>query len=297
MTESLTPSIEDLLKQELHRPLEPAVLELADAARRRVDGVAAVIFYGSCLRDGLSPDAVADLYILVETYAVSGQPWLAHHANRALPPNVIYLEAETSNGVVRAKAAIVALEHFRRLCGPQTFHSYFWARFTQPSALAWSSGPSASDQVAGTIFNAIRTFATEAGAQSFPSTDSRAFWVNGFQHTYASELRAEGPERAVKLYLSDQVRYDQIFQTLQGNNVTDRSTPARWRRRRIWGKALSVARLAKAVFTFDGGLDYILWKIARHSGVHIKPSPWQQRHPLLAAPCLAIKVWRMDGFR
>lgn len=297
MTESLAPGIEDLLKQELDRPLEPAVHELASAARQRVDGVAAIIFYGSCLRDGLSPDAVADLYILVDSYTVSGQPWLAQKANRTLPPNVIYLEAETCNGAVRAKAAIVALDHFRQLCGPQTFHSYFWARFTQPSALAWSSGPDVSDQVVGAIFNAIQTFAIEVGDQSLSATDSKTFWVTGFQQTYASEFRAEGPERAVKLYQSDQARYDQIFQTLQIDKIAVRSTPARWRRRRIWGKALSVARLAKAVFTFDGGLDYILWKIARHTDAHIEPSPWQRRHPLLAAPGLAIKVWRMGGFR
>jgi hypothetical protein len=151
--------------------------------------------------------------------------------------------------------------------------------------------------VVETIHKAIKTFATEVGDGSLEAKDSQEFWVRGFQQTYASEFRAEGPERAQKIYQSDQERYDQLFRAIQAIGTTGRSSSARWRRRRIWGKLLSVARLAKAVFTFDGGLDYILWKIARHTDVKIKPSPWQKRHPLLAAPNLAIKVWRMGGFR
>ena len=37
-------------------------------------------------------------------------------------------------------------------------------------------------------------------------------------------------------------------------------------------------------------MDYVVWKVERHSGVRIEPSPWQRRHPLLAAPWL---YWRM----
>jgi hypothetical protein len=60
---------------------------------------------------------------------------------------------------------------------------------------------------------------------------------------------------------------------------------------------LHVLRLAKAAFTFAGGLDYILWKIARHSGVTAEPTPWQRRHPLMAAPVLAWRLYRRGAFR
>ena len=46
-----------------------------------------------------------------------------------------------------------------------------------------------------------------------------------------------------------------------------------WRFRRLVGKVLSILRLAKGVFTFDGGVDYILWKIERHSGVKATATP------------------------
>jgi hypothetical protein len=65
----------------------------------------------------------------------------------------------------------------------------------------------------------------------------------------------------------------------------------------LLGKILSALRLAKAVFTFDGGVEYILWKIERHSGVRAHTTPWQRRHPLLAAPGLAWRLYRRGAFR
>ena len=59
-----------------------------------------------------------------------------------------------------------------------------------------------------------------------------------------------------------------------------------WALRRACGKALNALRLAKAAFTFEGGADYIAWKIERHSGVALELADWQRRHPLLAAPAL-----------
>jgi hypothetical protein len=42
---------------------------------------------------------------------------------------------------------------------------------------------------------------------------------------------------------------------------------------------------------------YILWKIERHSGVKATATPWQRRHPLLAAPGLAWRLYRRGAFR
>jgi hypothetical protein len=56
-------------------------------------------------------------------------------------------------------------------------------------------------------------------------------------------------------------------------------------------------RLAKGAFTFVGGVDYLLWKIERHSGVKTTVTAWQRRHPLLAAPGLAWRLYRRGAFR
>lgn len=295
--------IQAFMAAELTRAVEPAAMALADAARREVGGVKAVLFYGSCLRDGLKADAVADLYILTDGYGQTRQaPW-ARLANRILAPNVFYFQAATPVGQIAVKAAIVSLDHFRRLVGPHTFHSYFWARFTQPAAVIWADDDATRADIAVSFAAAARTFAAEtahaplAPGSAGAADAADAFWPHGFRLTYASELRAEGPARATTLYEADLARYRALYDALAGDDIMPRGSPGRWRLRRLQGKVLSVARLAKAVFTFENGVDYVLWKIKRHSGVAITAKPWQRRFPLIAAPGLAWRVWRAGGFR
>lgn len=292
-----TDQIQTFMAAELDRKVEPAALALAEAAFARVGGVQAVLFYGSCLRDGLAADAVADLYLLTDGYRGTRQSLLARLANRALAPNVFYMEAETPSGRMAAKAAIVSLADFVRLTGPRTFHSYFWARFTQPSAVVWANGQDTRQTLAKAFAAAARKFASETASAPLTASAADTFWPAGFRQTYASELRAEGPERALTLYQADQERYRALYDLLAADNLQPRSTPGRWRLRRLQGKVLSIARLAKAIFTFENGLDYVLWKIKRHSGVAVEAKPWQRRFPLIAAPGLAYKVWRAGGFR
>jgi hypothetical protein len=60
---------------------------------------------------------------------------------------------------------------------------------------------------------------------------------------------------------------------------------------RTWqGKMLSVLRLLKGILTFRGGVDYILWKIERHSGIRVEASPRLKQYPLLAA---CVILWRL----
>jgi hypothetical protein len=70
-----------------------------------------------------------------------------------------------------------------------------------------------------------------------------------------------------------------------------------WRIRSLQGKILSVVRLLKGAFTFSGGLDYILWKIERHTGRRPRMSDWERRHPVLAAPILLLRFYRAGAFR
>ncbi len=65
-----------------------------------------------------------------------------------------------------------------------------------------------------------------------------------------------------------------------------------WRLRRRAGKPINIARLMRAAFTFDGAARYGAWKIERHTGIAVPLSPWAERHPILAAPCVLWRVWR-----
>ena len=70
-----------------------------------------------------------------------------------------------------------------------------------------------------------------------------------------------------------------------------------WKKMQRRGKWYSVARLAKASFTFAGGVDYIAWKINRHAGTDIQIKPWQRRWPLLAAVSLLPRLLRSGAVR
>jgi len=70
-----------------------------------------------------------------------------------------------------------------------------------------------------------------------------------------------------------------------------------WGLRSLQGKLLSALRLLKAMATFEGGVDYILWKIERHSGVTVDIEPRLRRRPLLAIWVLSWRLYRRGGFR
>jgi hypothetical protein len=285
----------ELIIDELSRPTEKNATTLVKIARDRVIGVKAALFYGSCLRDGITTNSIADLYLLIEDDASKKENWLIRILNRVLPPSVIYLECDGPDGKLRAKAAIITVGQFIQLTSERTFHSYFWARFAQPIRLVWAENEHLIIQIAEACKSAVLTFASET--HLYPPAKSEVFWTEGFKHTYASELRSEGPDRPLQIYLADQNRYDLIFDILNSNRPIFRGTHYRKIRRQIFGKLLSVVRLLKGMSTFEGGLDYIAWKINRHSGVKVAIKPWHRRWPLIAAPGLAWSVWRRGGFK
>src|SRR5262249_41124953 len=126
---------------------------------------------------------------------------------------------------------------------------------------------------------------------------AEAVWRRAFEETYRAELRSEGVARAAELVDADVERYRRAA-ALAGNVAGDaEACAAAWRRRRRTSKLLDLARLVKATFTFDGALDYVLWKVKRHSGVVLPVTDWQRRHPLLSAPVLAWRLYRRGAFR
>ena len=216
---------------------------------------------------------------------------------------------------LRAKYAVVSLRQFRRAVSSNAFHSYFWARFAQPARLPLVRDDGARALVVEALTDAVVTLAMRTVGLLADGFTSAEFWTRAFRATYAAELRAEGADRARLVYEADRARYDGMTEmalraagfdvqttadgrlSVPGADRARRTAVTAWWFRRIAGKLLSILRLAKGVFTFDGGVDYILWKIERHSGVKATATPWQRRHPLLAAPGLAWRLYRRGAFR
>lgn len=287
-----------LVGEELATPADPAVVAVADAARSRHGGVCAVLFYGSCRRDGYHEGLLVDLYLITDGYAATHRSRTMRLLNRLIPPNVYYVDAVHDGATVRAKYAVVSVEQLARLVAPATLNPYFWARFAQPTGLLWSKDSATVDAIRAALVQAILT--TDAAVRPLVGdADALALWSRAFAESYRTEVRAEKPGRAVQIVTGELDRYRRVAAALAGRRATTTASVAtrRWFWRRLQGKAQSLLRLAKASWTFAGGADYLAWKISRHAGVPVEFSPWERRHPFLAAPFVLWRLARRGAIR
>lgn len=277
---------------------ESLAVEVADDVRAMADhvrglfaqdAVAAVLGYGSCLRGVSTSDSLIDFYVLVHKAGQVSDSAVSAQACKLLPPNVYYAEMAYGEQTLRTKFAVVDIDTFGRWVGRSVRNPYFWARFSQPCALVWSAGEKDRDTVIAHITGAVRTM--YGHCRGLGAGDD--VWERGLVATYRTELRAEGPARAGEIVARNADYYRSIAK------LFDDVEPVRaqWFLRRVQGKAFSVLRLLKASFTFAGGADYLAWKISRHSGVKVELTPWQRRHPLLAAIYLLPGLLRKGAVR
>ena len=282
-------SLRDLVAEELALPVDPRVTAMAKAiADKHGEASRAVLFYGSCLRQKQLEGLLLDFYLIVSDYrGAYGRSWLAA-ANRLIPPNVFYFEHD---GLV-AKYAVLSEADFHRLNGPETRNVSVWARFAQPSRLVWAKDSEAREAAIEAVSRAAPTLLGAAGRRAGEAPLD--WWRRAFALTYSAELRAERKGRSGSVVDAEPDRYAR-FADAAAAVVPD--VHGSWARRRVEGKLLSVARLAKASATFAGGVDYIAWKINRHAGTDIVIKPWQRRWPLLAAISLLPRLLRSGAVR
>src|SRR3546814_908661 len=149
--------LEALRRAETALPVAPPIAAISEAARaRHGDAVAAVIFYGSCLRIGSDEGKVVDLYLVVDGYRAAYGSGLRALFNRVLPPNVFYLETRFDGRCVRAKYAVVSSAQFAAGAGGRWFQPYLWARFAQPCRIVWCRDPTAREGVVPALSGAAR---------------------------------------------------------------------------------------------------------------------------------------------
>ena len=297
----------------------PALLRLVESLTRRYGECAlAVLFYGSCLRGGDPYDGLVDLYLIVDRYRCANASWLKAAWNRLLPPNVFYTELADGDRKLRCKYAILSLHDLEKGCSPRWHHSYFWGRFSQPTAIAYSRDDASRAAVQASFGSAAVTFLARVLPRVPAQGSVTDLWREGLALSYRAELRAEGQGRAKQLTQANRHFYETVTRgaaellkfdlETSGDTRGTRYRALIPRRRRIvsqldWalriahGKLLSVARLIKALFTFEGGLDYIAWKLERHSGVAVEIPARVRRHPLIFIWGLFWKLYRQGVFR
>jgi hypothetical protein len=309
----MSAALEEAIGSQLAARAPDAVAALGEVLRGRFGRHAqAVLFYGSCRRANDDTGGIADLYVLVDDYRAAYGSFLPALANGLLAPNVYYLETPFAGRMARAKYAVVSLDQFERGT-TRWFHPYLWGRFAQPCGLLFCADEQARQRVARALAGAVANFAARTLPRMPEAFDAETLWTRGLLLTYAAELRSERPERVRALYADAAPELQALTRALasaQGwtptasggyRNPSDpgarRRSALAWALRRVQGKVLSVLRLLKASFTFDGGLSYLAWKIHRHSGVDLQITPFMRRHPRLGALGAFWRTWRRGGFR
>lgn len=309
----MSPALEGTIESQIAARAPDAVAALGEILRRRFGRHAlAVLFYGSCRRANDDTGGIVDLYVLVDDYHAAHGDFLSALANRLLAPNVYYLETPFAGRVARAKYAVVSMDQFERGT-TRWFHPYLWGRFAQPCGLLFSVDEQVRRRVVRALAGAVATFAARTLPRLPAEFDAEALWTRGLLLTYSAELRSERPDRVRAIYADAALELQALTRALankQGwapmpsggyRNPAPRSesqwSALEWVVRRLQGKALSILRLLKASFTFDGGLPYLAWKIKRHSGVELQITPFMRRFPRLGALGAFWRTWRRGGFR
>lgn len=310
----------DQVREELGQPVSAGARRLVDSiCKRHGDGVQAVLFYGSCLRDETTePDGLLDFYVFVDRYRDFYTGRVAAFSNALLPPNVFYMQIGEGDDTLRTKYSVVSLEAFAHGTSPRYFHAYFWARFAQPCRLVYARSSAAFDAVAEALADAVRTFVLRALPLAPARFRIEDLWITQFDQSYRGELRSERRDATRHLYESNRDWYERVTpvalrelgvecasESVDGERwfTAAVSPTARrwalplWRLRRVVGRLFSVLRLAKGAVTFEGGVDYALWKIVRHSGAQIDTNWRERRFPLLALASTFWKLYRQGAIR
>jgi hypothetical protein len=293
--------------------LEPLLREIR---QKHGEALLAILVYGSWLRG--KRDTMLDFYVLVEDYRSLKSGWQALMC-RLLPPNVYHIhhrseDPEAAKTESRAKYALLTLKRFRHAM-QHDFHSYFWARFAQPCEVLYVRDDATQAVLNEAFSSASNTFILRVVPAMEKRFSSAELWTRGLSLTYQCELRTESSNRGDSIYEFDPGHYDRVtslFADQHGSLL--KSEPDNiyrnlssgfnrklasftWWLRRIQGKLLSLLRLSKAAFTFNDALEYLLWKIERHTGLYIEPTQRQLKHPLIFAWPLLWKLYRQGAFR
>lgn len=298
LDETARAAVRSAIADEVVRPPQREVEALIAALRERFGACfAGALYYGSCRRQ-THPEGVIDLHVLVTDLGTALGPWGARIC-RLLPPNVYYLEVEHMGSTVRCKYAVLSLAQFHRNCTRSAFHSYFWARYAQPLSLA-GVATNTQGPLVDSLVNAVETLALRALPRLPPPADGHGFWKGALGLCYRAELRAEGGGRAATLIAGHPEYYratgDAVLAAMARSGPTVRAR-LDWGLRIALGKPLSLLRLIKGLYTFDGGLDYVAWKLERHTGRPVEVPDKVRRRPMIHLWPLIWKLWREGMFR
>ncbi len=284
----LTPLVDRML----HRKLPIEVAAMANDVLLQFPAAEALLVYGSVLRGAPVEDTLIDFYVVVSSRRGMSPSFAGAVFGNLLPPNVYFTQANLDGKVLRAKCTVVTAEAFSNFVARETRSPYFWARFSQPCVIAYARDSLARMRAVQLVAQAVRTAYGHARNLA-PDSDPLAQWKSLYFETYKTELRPESGNRAGEIVDRNREYY------LAAANAAAAEAPnsLNWKLLRLEGKILTILRLCKAAFTFQGGADYAAWKIERHTGEQLQLKDWQRKHPIIAGIVLLPRLLRKNVIR
>jgi hypothetical protein len=298
----------DIIRSEKLDPPARVNAVLDEIEARHPGRVMAFIYYGSSLREIENPAKMLDFYVLVDSYRKVHKTALRAWLNKTIPPAVYYLENNRNGITSTCKYSIMSLKEFEKRAGKDSFHSQVWGRFSQPCVLMRARDNVVAERVYQARAKAVRYMASQSAPLVAPNATAAEIWGRGFYESYRTELRPESSVgRSTEIVERFIDRYKNLSDALFGKANEDnrytlssegvKNLKRRWFWRRFRGKPRSILRVAHGALTFEGGLHYVLRKLKNHSGVDFKPTEFQRNHPMLTAPIMGWKLWRLGAFR
>ncbi len=281
-----------LIDHMLHAALPDEVNAICGEVMRQFPETESLLVYGSILRGVPIHETLTDVYAVVSSRRGVSPSTAGRFFGNLLPPNVYFVQAAHQGRVLHCKCTVVTAEAFSDFVSRDTRSPYFWARFSQPCVLAYARDSLARIRAVELVSQAVRSAYARAKALA-PQGDSLMQWKALYGETYRTEIRPESGNRAGEIVDRNRDYYLAATQAASG------VVPVRmnWKLARFEGKILTVFRLCKAAFTFQGGADYAVWKIERHTGERIELKDWQRKHPIIAGVGLLPRLLRKKVIR
>jgi hypothetical protein len=316
-----------VLPGERRPAIEAAARDLVTAGGGAVMGV---VFFGSrrTSAGGADPWSAHDFFVLVrgysEAYAAFQRSGKSRKSarlmallNHVLPPNQVSLRL--GDPVIHAKCSVISLAAFLRETSPHRRDHFCIGRLFQPSQVLSAADPETSRSIVVALVSAhaetyrwVRPWLPER-------FDAEAYCRAALRVSLGREIRPEPEGRAEALWAAQReeqtVVYARLLEDLAARGElrpADPAHPAVWslvrpvttgERLRLeayfaWSLVRATARWLKHIVTFENWLDYILRKVARHTGEEMELTPRERRMPLVFLwPRLLRFLRQKDGRR
>lgn len=289
--------------------IDGAIRDLAASAEGELLGV---VFFGSRRTSAARTDpwSAHDLFVLVRSYHAAyaalrrngktgKSPALMTLLNLALPPNQISLRLGDPG--IHAKCSVISLSAFVRATSPRRRDHFCIGRLFQPSQILYAADPEIEGRILGALVSAHEETWGWVRPWLPPRYDAPTYYRTALRVSLAREIRPEPEGRAEALWAAQGGEqtgvYERLLEALaaRGELEVVGSAPVtyasvrpvtlgerlRLRAYFTWSLLRATLRWVKHVVTFENWLDYILRKVARHTGEEMVLTPRERRLPFI----------------